>query len=1000
MYKNLTRSFKKVISTLLASTLIVTAIPSFQADAAMASGSFNITKKTLLKDKSFHLTIKKAKKNASISWKVADKDIVTLTPIQKNKKKVTAKKAGATKVTATIKQKGKTVRKLVCNIVVVKKASNLSITPTKGNKYNYVYINSKRALTAEVTSAADKDYVTKWKSSDTKIAAVKRTSKNKANVSGLKPGTVTITATTFGGKTTTIKLTVKKKSETPKLTATPTITAAPMITETPPVTEIPVIPTVSVLPTTDAPILTGTPVVTELPPITDVPVITDIPIATAAPTVAPASPVVPTTSTPNAVEAPLEIVSVSAISPTKVMVTLNRTVNAASISANQVVVMQSDTQDKNAVTSVAAGKTADCVVIGLASPLTTAKSYLLALEAEATMLTNNFIYTVGIPTTIVAENQSIPFDVASNLTYTVYDENGLDITELVQISISADKPLALNNGQAEGKQMKLSKADKDALVTLTATLGDITITSQQFTVTGETPVASELINYTLAMTTPDFSAENYQQDLSVYMNGDRKTLYIQFKDQFGTIMDPKDMIIEYEAIYNTTTIPAIIDKASGMITPLQIGTVPIKISIFNTDGLLVCTKTIQLTIQDKAKSQALKTNTDALSIYKGLANKSVTTDVWLEDQYGKRDTNIEVESTPVVGLTDVTAKIEAGVLTFTLGENATLGTGSFTFTVDGFTKTVNITVNKLGAMTGYDVANFKTILDKNTVVDTLADKMNLTVSPIDANGNVVGDKVKFSILITENGAPVFEKNAIESCNIEIGKNNIELDKTYTLMIAVNNSTIKTFTFYTTDSKNKPALTIASKALINNINSLTDTTALAKALQAQNTLSIADGWTLSNLTFITTNSNTLTYNTSTGKITFADGSVDVILQNVTATKDAQQHIIPLKNRRLTIQITANQQASACRASLDAVKNTVNNYYTAINYFSYLSQNEQINALKNLTGINTALMDNPDIEIKNITRDASSNLYYVTLSSKTYPTITDTVSMRIDTIWPTT
>lgn len=89
-----------------------------------------------------------------------------------------------------------------CNVTVKVKVTGVKLNRTSGSLYE----TKSGALTATVSPSDATDKRVKWTSSNTKIATVD----SKGNITGIKPGTVYITATTVnGGYTATCKVTIK-----------------------------------------------------------------------------------------------------------------------------------------------------------------------------------------------------------------------------------------------------------------------------------------------------------------------------------------------------------------------------------------------------------------------------------------------------------------------------------------------------------------------------------------------------------------------------------------------------------------------------------------------------------------------------------------------------------------------------------------------------------------------------------------------------------------------
>lgn len=119
--------------------------------------------------------------------------------VEKSGGLVTAKKQG----TATITCKLYNGATATCSVTVKAAPSNVTLSvSSKTLKVGENYIIS------ESTNSGSYSYNFTWSSSNTKVATVKKTSGNKAQISPKMQGTTTITIKTYNGKTATCKITV------------------------------------------------------------------------------------------------------------------------------------------------------------------------------------------------------------------------------------------------------------------------------------------------------------------------------------------------------------------------------------------------------------------------------------------------------------------------------------------------------------------------------------------------------------------------------------------------------------------------------------------------------------------------------------------------------------------------------------------------------------------------------------------------------------------------
>lgn len=164
-----------------------------------------VDKGAVLSEKSLKLKLKETKTltatvyptsstDKTVTWSSSDKSVATVN----SKGKITAKSVGKATIYAKAKVGGVVGE---CTVTVYKPVTGISLDKTKLT----VITGTTKTLTATVTPSDATTKTVTWKSSDKKIAKVK-----KGVITGVSAGTVTITATTKdGGKVATCTVTVK-----------------------------------------------------------------------------------------------------------------------------------------------------------------------------------------------------------------------------------------------------------------------------------------------------------------------------------------------------------------------------------------------------------------------------------------------------------------------------------------------------------------------------------------------------------------------------------------------------------------------------------------------------------------------------------------------------------------------------------------------------------------------------------------------------------------------
>lgn len=169
-----------------------------KANVAVTAVKLNHSKAEVSEDEKLTLTATitpSDSENKTITWSSSDKSVATVT----SKGVVTGIKAGTAKITAK-SNNGKTA---TCTITVTPKVevTKVTITPAKAS----VTVGKTLELAAEVTPENAADKTIKWSTSNKTIATVS----SEGVVTGVKKGSVTITAKSTNGKKATCTVTVQ-----------------------------------------------------------------------------------------------------------------------------------------------------------------------------------------------------------------------------------------------------------------------------------------------------------------------------------------------------------------------------------------------------------------------------------------------------------------------------------------------------------------------------------------------------------------------------------------------------------------------------------------------------------------------------------------------------------------------------------------------------------------------------------------------------------------------
>ena len=139
--------------------------------------------------------------NKTVTWSSNNTSIVTVD----QKGKITAVKAGTTKIVVTSKSNSS----VKAEAIITVKAKEIAVTGISLNKTTAtLYVGDFLLLDASFTPCDATNQTVTWTSNNTSVATVDSVGR----VKGLKEGTATITAKSYNNKTATAKITVVKKT--------------------------------------------------------------------------------------------------------------------------------------------------------------------------------------------------------------------------------------------------------------------------------------------------------------------------------------------------------------------------------------------------------------------------------------------------------------------------------------------------------------------------------------------------------------------------------------------------------------------------------------------------------------------------------------------------------------------------------------------------------------------------------------------------------------------
>ena len=173
--------------------------------ASDKSPKLNVKKKSMLKNQTFKIIVYRLKKNQTVVFSVKDPNIVSIIETKEKQCTIQALAVGKTKVIATIYKDDKKVKTLKCKITVTPPAVSVQFKVeevdleenTSMNLCTLTNLKPKDTAEVPVFTAEDND--------------VLRVSPN-GFITGLKTGSVKVTATISNGKSDTITVNVVEAS--------------------------------------------------------------------------------------------------------------------------------------------------------------------------------------------------------------------------------------------------------------------------------------------------------------------------------------------------------------------------------------------------------------------------------------------------------------------------------------------------------------------------------------------------------------------------------------------------------------------------------------------------------------------------------------------------------------------------------------------------------------------------------------------------------------------
>ena len=536
---------------------------------------------------------------------------------------------------------------------------------------------------------------------------------------------------------------------------------------------------------------------------------------------------------------------------------------------------------KVAVKSVSFDSTKKIATVELYSALTSGKKYTVSVKNGEETYTADVDFVRGEVAKIEAVDQSVLADPAGinpqAIKYTVYDENGLDVTDDTTVAFESNVAVDANGKISLGNGVM-------AIVTVVYTnpKTGAQIKSNSFKVTGATSVAASIDAINVVATSKKAAnAKAWPATVNTTIAKGTSATMIQvlYTDNFGN----KVVAPDATDIVSLDPNVLVVNKANGVINTVSEGVAQIKVTINGKEAYFTVTVTAAL------KATSLKTD-DSSVLKASRTNPSVnkaTVKVNVLDQNGNKfntGNSVTYKLLSGKGVTvdgssfavNATKTVAAGA---GIEVNATsAGTAIFQVSSNGLASIiVNVTIYDVDpVVTGYNLTGVKATMDINDKYDsdpnTTSDTTSVSLNPVNKDGFVVdsADAAVSGAAITlkkGNDVKATTTGAALAINAEtLGEGD------YTLVATKGGATIATATFTVKDSGVKPAVTFKA-------DSFTTGTALG------NMFDVADGFTVTGLYFTSTNETVIasvpTTGTAASSVSLSAGTADGQIANVVA-----------------------------------------------------------------------------------------------------------------------
>ncbi|MBE7097831.1 S-layer protein Sap [Bacillus cereus] len=506
--------------------------------------------------------------------------------------------------------------------------------------------------------------------------------------------------------------------------------------------------------------------------------------------------------------------------------------------------------------------------------------------------------------TIEMADQTVVANTATKLQYKVTDENGTEVVS--PTGIEFETPAA--EGTIKNGEITLAKGTSTTVKAVYKKEGKVVAESKTVKVSAEGAAVASISNWTVAeQNKADFTSKDFKQNNKVY-EGDKAYVQVELKDQFNAVTTGA---VEYESL-NTEVV--VVDKATGKVTVLAAGKAPVKVTVKDTNGKVLVSKTVEIeAFAQKAMKEIKLEKTNVALSTKDVTDLKVKAPVL--DQYGKEFTApVEVKvlnkDGKAVENQKLKAKYENGELVLNAaGQEA--GNYTVVLTAKSGEKeakaTLALELKDPGVFSKFEVRGLENELDKYVTKDNKKNAMTVSVLPVDANGLVLKEAEGAELTVTTNKdgkevAATSEQVTVDNNSVITVGTGAKAGETYKVAVKLaDGKLITTHSFKVVDTAPAAkglAVEFTSTSLKDVAASADLKAELVKILSVDNVPATTAKATISNVEFVSADTNVVAENGTVG----TKGETSIYVKNLTVVKDGKEQKVEFdKPVRVTLSI---------------------------------------------------------------------------------------------------